>query len=96
MRNKHITRKESCCLTSTSVGFPPTYYMLLPTSQCAPPSADIYQPPRTAFQYVAAILGASSDELKLITSFLISYPLAAVLKRIPDGKPALKNLFIIR
>ncbi|EHL03575.1 putative Lysophospholipid acyltransferase [Glarea lozoyensis 74030] len=47
------------------------------------------------FQYVAAILGASSDELKLITSFLLSYPLAGVLKRIPDSKPALKNLFII-
>ncbi|KAI9854552.1 MAG: lysophospholipid acyltransferase [Trichoglossum hirsutum] len=35
------------------------------------------------------------DYLKLIASFLISYPLAAVLKRIPDSRPALKSLFII-
>ncbi|RDL35171.1 putative membrane-bound O-acyltransferase-containing protein 5 [Venustampulla echinocandica] len=47
------------------------------------------------FQYVAGIIGASPDELKLITSFLLSYPLAALLKRVPDAKPALKNLFII-
>lgn len=47
------------------------------------------------FQYVAGLLGASPDELKLITSFLISYPLAGLLKRVPDEKPALKNLFII-
>ncbi|RFU33904.1 1-acylglycerol-3-phosphate O-acyltransferase/1-acylglycerophosphocholine O-acyltransferase, partial [Scytalidium lignicola] len=47
------------------------------------------------FQYVARNLGASSDEIKLITSFLLSYPLAGVLKRIPDAKPALKNLFIV-
>ncbi|KAH8683048.1 MBOAT, membrane-bound O-acyltransferase family-domain-containing protein [Tricladium varicosporioides] len=48
-----------------------------------------------AFQYVGGILGASTDELKLITSFLLSYPLAGLLKRVPDQKPALKNLFII-
>ena len=33
--------------------------------------------------------------VKLITSFLLSYPLAGVLKRIPDAKPYQKNLFII-
>lgn len=33
--------------------------------------------------------------VKLIFSFLLSYPLAALLKRVPDEKPALKNLFII-
>lgn len=32
--------------------------------------------------------------VKLIFSILISYPLAAVLKRIPDSKPTSKNLFI--
>lgn len=32
--------------------------------------------------------------MKLIFSILISYPLAAALKRIPDSKPAFKNLFI--
>ncbi|KAF1983408.1 MBOAT-domain-containing protein [Aulographum hederae CBS 113979] len=47
------------------------------------------------FIYVADKLGASSDELKLIFSFLLSYPLAAALKRIPDSKPAQKNLFIV-
>ncbi|CAL3965957.1 unnamed protein product [Diplocarpon coronariae] len=47
------------------------------------------------FQYIAGILGASTDELKLITSFLLSYPLAALLKRVPDEKPYLKNIFII-
>jgi len=35
------------------------------------------------------------DTVKLIFSFFLSYPLAALLKRIPDQKPALKNLFII-
>lgn len=33
--------------------------------------------------------------VKLITSFLLSYPLAGVLKRIPDARPYQKNLFII-
>jgi lysophospholipid acyltransferase len=33
--------------------------------------------------------------LKLLTSFLLSYPLAALLKRIPDSKPWQKNCFII-
>ncbi|PSS16791.1 hypothetical protein M430DRAFT_51133 [Amorphotheca resinae ATCC 22711] len=47
------------------------------------------------FQHVAGILGATTDELKLIGSFLLSYPLAGLLKRVPDEKPALKNLFII-
>ncbi|KAI9810983.1 MAG: lysophospholipid acyltransferase [Pycnora praestabilis] len=47
------------------------------------------------FSYVAGNLGASVDELKLITSFLLSYPFAGVLKRIPDSKPYQKNVFII-
>ena len=46
-----------------------------------------------AFEYAANILGTSTDELKLITSFLLSYPLAAILKRLPDDRPALKNVF---
>ncbi|KAI5241505.1 MBOAT family protein-like protein [Aureobasidium subglaciale] len=48
-----------------------------------------------AFVYAAGKLGAAPDELKLICSFLLSYPLAGVLKRIPDSKPAQKNAFII-
>jgi lysophospholipid acyltransferase len=39
--------------------------------------------------------GASIDELKLIFSFILSYPLAAVVKRLPDSKPWQKNVFII-
>ncbi|KAI9793390.1 MAG: lysophospholipid acyltransferase [Peltula sp. TS41687] len=55
------------------------------------------------FVQVAETIGASSDEplifedikVKLITSFLFSYPLAGLLKRIPDSKPQYKNLFIV-
>ncbi|CAI7677818.1 unnamed protein product [Penicillium manginii] len=47
------------------------------------------------FDYPARLTGASVDELKLIGSFLLSYPLAAILKRIPDAQPAKKNAFII-
>jgi lysophospholipid acyltransferase len=47
------------------------------------------------FDPLARSTGASVDELKLIASFLLSYPLAAVLKRIPDAKPWQKNVFII-
>ncbi|KAI4215073.1 MAG: hypothetical protein LQ351_002388 [Letrouitia transgressa] len=47
------------------------------------------------FQYIASLTGASVDELKLIFSFLISYPLAGLLKRIPDAKPYQKDIFII-
>ncbi|GAM40820.1 membrane bound O-acyltransferase [Talaromyces pinophilus] len=47
------------------------------------------------FTGAANILGASVDEVKLIGSFLLSYPLAAILKRIPDKDPWKKNVFII-
>ncbi|KAH4597666.1 hypothetical protein HBH82_219120 [Parastagonospora nodorum] len=47
------------------------------------------------FDHVGASLGVSADELKLVTTFYISYPLAAVLKRIPDKEPWKKNVFII-
>ncbi|OGM40248.1 MBOAT family protein [Aspergillus bombycis] len=47
------------------------------------------------FEYPANITGASVDELKLIASFLLSYPLAALLKRVPDAQPWKKNAFII-
>ncbi|PSR83314.1 MBOAT, membrane-bound O-acyltransferase family-domain-containing protein [Coniella lustricola] len=46
------------------------------------------------FVWLASSIGAGPDELKLIFSILISYPLAGALKRIPDAKPAYKNLFI--
>ncbi|KAL8941895.1 MAG: hypothetical protein Q9211_001629 [Gyalolechia sp. 1 TL-2023] len=47
------------------------------------------------FEYAASLTGASVDELKLLFSLLLSYPLAGLLKRIPDAKPYQKNLFII-
>ena len=47
------------------------------------------------FEYVSQLLGAGVDDVKLLGSFFISYPLAAVLKRIPDSQPYQKNLFII-
>ncbi|KAI1610420.1 MBOAT, membrane-bound O-acyltransferase family-domain-containing protein [Exophiala viscosa] len=47
------------------------------------------------FSFVAKSLGASVDEVKLLSTFLISYPLAAVLKRLPDKKPAYRNLFSV-
>ncbi|KAL1982851.1 hypothetical protein VTN96DRAFT_851 [Rasamsonia emersonii] len=47
------------------------------------------------FSYLAGLTGASVDELKLVASFLLSYPLAAILKRIPDGQPWKKNAFIV-
>jgi lysophospholipid acyltransferase len=48
-----------------------------------------------AFEPLVKATGASIDELKLITTFLLSYPLAALLKRIPDAKPWQKNVFIL-
>ncbi|KAI1420577.1 membrane-bound O-acyltransferase domain-containing protein 1 [Xylaria sp. FL1777] len=47
------------------------------------------------FELLSGAVGASPDELKLIFSFLLSYPLAGLLKRIPDTRPDYKNLFII-
>ncbi|KAI9677614.1 MAG: lysophospholipid acyltransferase [Caeruleum heppii] len=47
------------------------------------------------FEYLSGFLGTSVDELKLIISFILSYPLAGLLKRIPDSRPAYKNAFII-
>ncbi|KAI5293648.1 lysophospholipid acyltransferase, partial [Ascosphaera acerosa] len=47
------------------------------------------------FEPVAAATGATVDELKLVFSFLLSYPFAGVLKRIPDRAPWAKNAFII-
>ncbi|KAF2766750.1 MBOAT-domain-containing protein [Teratosphaeria nubilosa] len=47
------------------------------------------------FDYAVSISGASRDELKQIFVFLVSYPLAGLLKRVPDNKPHLKNIFNI-
>ncbi|KAF2157939.1 putative membrane protein [Myriangium duriaei CBS 260.36] len=47
------------------------------------------------FAWAAGLTGASVDELKLIFQFLLSYPLAGVLKRVPDSRPWAKNVFIV-
>lgn len=47
------------------------------------------------FKALSNQLGSSADEIKLIFTFFLSYPLAGVLKRIPDSKPYQKNLFSI-
>ncbi|KAK6541635.1 lysophospholipid acyltransferase [Orbilia ellipsospora] len=39
--------------------------------------------------------GIAPDYLKLIFVVLLSYPLAGILKRIPESQPAAKNLFLI-
>ncbi|KAI2471699.1 MBOAT family protein [Annulohypoxylon bovei var. microspora] len=47
------------------------------------------------FEFLSGVVGASPDELKLVFSFFISYPLAGLLKRVPDARPEYKNAFII-
>lgn len=60
-----------------------------------PPRPSLANSRLAAFLALAEATGASIDELKLIFSFLLSYPLAAVLKRIPDRSPWMKNIFVI-
>jgi lysophospholipid acyltransferase len=48
-----------------------------------------------AFAYLAPYLGLSKDHVKLVTLLYTAVPLCAVLKRLPDDKPYLKNLFNI-
>ncbi|RPB16037.1 MBOAT-domain-containing protein [Morchella conica CCBAS932] len=47
------------------------------------------------FVWLQDTIGVPKDELKLIFTILLSYPLAGVLKRLPDTEPAKKNLFMI-
>lgn len=47
------------------------------------------------FVTLSSLIGASKDEIKLLSSFLLSYPLAALLKRIPDHNRTAKNVFVI-
>ncbi|CAD6502204.1 BgTH12-02443 [Blumeria graminis f. sp. triticale] len=49
----------------------------------------------STFQYASTILGATPDEIKLITTFFLSFPLAGLLRCIPHNKPHWKNLFNI-
>ncbi|KAJ7672880.1 MBOAT, membrane-bound O-acyltransferase family-domain-containing protein [Mycena rosella] len=47
------------------------------------------------FLPLAGVVGASVDQVKLITCLLIAYPLGSVFIRIPSSQPAMKHLFNI-
>ncbi|KAF8816510.1 endoplasmic reticulum protein [Phlegmacium glaucopus] len=47
------------------------------------------------FQPLANSLGASVDQIKLISCLLIAYPLGPLFVRVPSSKPALRHLFSI-
>jgi lysophospholipid acyltransferase len=49
----------------------------------------------TIFAYLASNIGLPKDHVKLVTILYTAVPLCAVLKRLPDDKPYLKNLFNI-
>ncbi|CCG81157.1 MBOAT family protein [Taphrina deformans PYCC 5710] len=44
---------------------------------------------------IAGYAGLPSDPLKIIVCLVLSYPLAAVLKRLPDSQPQVKNIYVI-
>lgn len=44
---------------------------------------------------LAAFAGLPADPLKIILCLVLSYPLAVILKRLPDSKPQWKNIYII-
>lgn len=44
---------------------------------------------------VANYAGLPVDPFKIIICLLLSYPLAGLLKRLPDDRPQLKNLYVI-
>jgi lysophospholipid acyltransferase len=48
------------------------------------------------FAYLAPYVGLSKDQFKLVTILYIAVPLCGILKRLPDNKPHLKNVFNIR
>jgi lysophospholipid acyltransferase len=48
-----------------------------------------------AFAYAAPYVGLPKDHVKLVTILYAAVPLCAVLKRLPDNKPYLKNIFNI-
>lgn len=47
------------------------------------------------FVAAAQKAGLPTDPFKIIVCLLLSYPLAGILKRIPDRQPNLKNAFVI-
>ena len=49
----------------------------------------------SVFATLSPYVGLSKDQVKLVTVLYVAVPLCAVLKRLPDDKPHLKNLFNI-
>lgn len=49
----------------------------------------------TVFAYLSSKIGLSKDQVKLVAILYTNVPLCAILKRLPDNKPYLKNLFNI-
>jgi lysophospholipid acyltransferase len=47
------------------------------------------------FAHIAPYVRLSVDQVKLVTILYTAVPLCAVLKRLPDDKPYLKNIFNI-
>lgn len=45
--------------------------------------------------WLAGVAGLPVDPFKIIACLLLSYPLAALLKRLPDDQPRLKNIFCV-
>ena len=49
----------------------------------------------SVFATLSPYVGLSKDQVKLVTILYVAVPLCALLKRLPDDKPHLKNLFNI-
>lgn len=47
------------------------------------------------FAVISSYVGLPKDQVKLVAILYIAVPLCAVLKRLPNDKPYLKNLFNI-
>jgi lysophospholipid acyltransferase len=48
-----------------------------------------------AFAYLAPYVGLPKDQFKLVSILYVAVPLCGILKRLPDHKPDLKNVFNI-
>ena len=48
-----------------------------------------------AFASLGPAVGLPKDHVKLLATLVVSVPLCAILKRLPDDKPYLKNIFTI-
>jgi hypothetical protein len=96
-----VFNRQTCCHTLIFVRFKTSSFAAASDVnylQLSSMPLGVWEPQRTSV-CVPSQLGRHYDankcSVKLTFSFLLSYPLAGLLKRVPDEKPALKNLFII-